>query len=333
MARPRGAQYGVPAAHMWTEILLVLRDIALAYVFLNIAAFVCNRCLRLPFRPRSDFTSEGTLLVVVAHQDDELIIAGGAMARTLYKGGDVHVVYTVDGVTRHPSLTEGEAQKRIARRESESLACLADLGIPRQNAHFLRYENEEGLTKLSNVDRAVNQVAQLIEELDPYGVVTSAFEGGHPDHDMTHFIVSRAAQAAGFALDRVFEAPEYNRFYRRGYFLRKLNEVLLIKFGAPPRFLPSTTPSFALDMSRGEIARKRSLFRHFKTQKPRRLTRRFGFPDQFRLFSRPDYAKGPYDPRDSLRYRLVGPWRHNRRNERRWFEVQASLTSTAGVVC
>jgi hypothetical protein len=238
-----------------------------------------------------------------------LIIAGGAIARTLEKGGAVHVAYTADGVTRDPSLTEDEVQKQIAGREEESLACLADLGIPRRNAHFLRYENEEGLTEPSNVDRAAGQVARLISELQPYAVLTSAFEGGHSDHDATHFIVSRAAEASRFTLDRVFEAPEYSRFYLRSYLIRRLNEILLIKFGTPPRLLPSTTPSFALDMSREEIARKRRLLGHFKTQKPRRLTRHFGFPDQFRLFSKVDYLKGPFDPRDSLRYRFISRWR------------------------
>jgi len=51
---------------MRTEILLVLGDITPAYVLLNIAAFVCNRYLRLPFRPRSDFTSGETLKYVFA---------------------------------------------------------------------------------------------------------------------------------------------------------------------------------------------------------------------------------------------------------------------------
>jgi len=293
--------------NVWQDIVWVLAGVAAVYTLANAAAFLFN--LR-PLRPRKDITSGDTLLIVVAHQDDEAIIAGGAMARTLDKGGNVHVVYTADGVTRGPSLTEDAARARIARRESESLACLADLGIPGENAHFLRYENQEGLTEPPNVMRAVDYVAELIKELEPYAILTSAFEGGHCDHDMTHFIVSRAAETARFPFERVFEAPEYNRYYLREYLLRKLNDILFVKVNLPPRFLPPVSPSFALDMSRGEIARKRRLFGHFATQKPQRLAARFGFPDQFRPLSRPDYAKGPYDPRESLRYRFVDRWKH-----------------------
>ncbi len=289
---------------MPTEIVVALWGFAVAWLIANLAVLVHNRLL---FCRRGDFTSGGSLLVVVAHQDDEIIVAGGAMLKTLAKGGEVHVIFTVDGVTRDPSLTHDAVRRRIESRERESLNALADLGIPERNAHFLRYENEQGLRQPANAVEAIDKVSRLIRELDPYAIVTCTFEGSHCDHDLTNFIVARAVEEAGFPREKVFEAPEYNRFYLREYLERKMNHFLLVRFRMPPRFLPGADPGRALAMSREELSRKRSLFRHFKTQEPERLATRFDFPDQFRALCSYDYAKGPFKPSASLRYRL-GSW-------------------------
>ena len=265
-----------------------------AWVALNVAAFAHNRRL---FPRRADFTPDGPLLVVVAHQDDELICAGGAMLRTAAKGGKVHVVYLTDGAVPDSAVS-------VEMREREALNCLAEFGAA---AHFLRYENERGLQAAENVAGAIGKVADLMREINPHTVVTSAFEGGHSDHDMTNCIVARAAAIAGIPRARVFEAPEYNRYYLREYLLRKLNHVVLIRFDWPPRFLPGGEPGFTLDLSQAECMRKRALFRHFESQSPERLVKRFGFPDQFRVLPAHDYAKGPFDPKKSLRCRL-GFW-------------------------
>lgn len=265
-----------------------------AWLALNLVAFVRNRRL---FPRRVDFTSGGNLLVVVAHQDDELICAGGAMLRTAAKGGQVYVVYVTDGAVPGSTVS-------VETREREALNCLAEVGA---HAHFLRYENECGLQVAQNVAGAVGKVAELMRTINPYAVVTSGFEGGHSDHDMTNFIVARASALAGIPRERVFEAPEYNRYYLREYVLRKMNHFVLVPFLWPPRFVPGGDSGFALDLSVEELARKRALFRHFESQSPGRLIKRFGFPDQFRVLPARDYAKGPFDPKKSLRCRL-GFW-------------------------
>jgi len=173
--------------------------------------------------------------------------------------------------------------------------------------HFLRYENEQGLQIPGNAIEAVAEVAHLIRDIGPYAIITSAFEGGHCDHDMTNYIVARAAETAGFPRERVFEAAEYSRYYLRDYLLRKINHLVLVRFLLPPRFLPGAEPGFALELSREELSRKRSLFRHFKTQSPERLVKRFGFPDQFRVLRAYDYSMGPFHPAASRRYRF-GFW-------------------------
>ncbi len=230
------------------------------WLLANSAALLRNRFL---FPRRRDVTSARTLLVVVAHQDDEVICAGGAMLKTIAKGGNVHVVYTVDGAPPNPDMTEDLLRERIAAREQESINCLADLGIPKQNAHFLRYLSERGLHSPANAMKAIAEISQLIRQLEPYAIVTSAFEGGHCDHDMTNFIVARAAEQPAFPRDRVFEAPEYNRYYLREYLMRKANHFLLFQFKLPPRFLPANDTGFALDLSADELQRKKSLYRHF----------------------------------------------------------------------
>ncbi len=78
------------------------------------------------------------LLVVAPHPDDEVLAAGGLMARILRQPGTVHVVVATDGEagvnrTRAPDL--GDARRGETRR------ALADLGLAPADVEFLGYAN------------------------------------------------------------------------------------------------------------------------------------------------------------------------------------------------
>src|SRR5437773_5875662 len=78
------------------------------------------------------------LLVVAPHPDDEVLAAGGLMARILRQPGTVHVVVATDGEagvnrTRAPDL--GDARRGETRR------ALADLGLAPADVEFMGYAN------------------------------------------------------------------------------------------------------------------------------------------------------------------------------------------------
>jgi len=270
-----------------------------AYVALNLSIYFARMAY---FKPTADYTPNGDLLVVVAHQDDETIVAGGAIQRTICKGGDVHVVYTVDGVNHNPNLSAEELEKKIVKRETQAVAALAMCKVPTDHIHFLRYENEEGLKESGNVMQTVDWLIEKICDLEPCAIITCSYEGGHVDHDMTNYIVANAARLAGFPHSQVFEAPEYNRYYLRDSLTKFANRLLAIKLPNPPRFIPADSKGYFLEMTPRELAQKRAMFEAFEDWDPPSLIRAWGFPDQFRVLPEYDYASGPYDRTKTVRH-------------------------------
>ncbi len=291
---------------MWAEpcrvLVLTSAGCAAAYLALTLCAFVRNRFLP---RKRLDFTRAERLLIVAAHQDDETIIAGGTMMKTLAKGGEVHVVYTTDGAVKRRLGPGAAVQNCVLQREREARACLTSIGVPEVNISFLRYACETGLQEPDNVAAAINIVARHIERLQPGRIVAAAFEGGHCDHDISNYIVAKAAGIAGYPRERVFEAPEYNRYHLSEPILRRLNRVLWVKFELRPRFLFGHGGAMTLAMSRKELESKRVMFTHFASQDSGALATRFGFADQVRPLPPYRYAEAPFNPARCPRHRLV----------------------------
>ena len=95
-------------------------------------------------------TSSVRLLVVAPHPDDEVLAAGGLIARVAAAGGRVRIVYLTDG-EGYPAGVE--AEERVRRpsstnyleygrmRQEEARAALSTLGVDAQNLTFLGFPN------------------------------------------------------------------------------------------------------------------------------------------------------------------------------------------------
>lgn len=273
-----------------------------AYAALNAAAAVWNRFFALP--QRRAFPDVSRLLVVAPHQDDEAIMAGGLMARLAGRGAEIRVIMVTDGVTVRPGGDEARQNERRQTRYGETVAALASLGVGPGKITFLGIPAEDGLRDPVRVRQAIEAVAGAMMELRPDAVIAPAFEAGHPDHDATNYVVSRAARQAGVSADRLYEACEYNGYFLSSSVFARLNPLMLVRFLVAPRFIPGRNAAMQLDMSAAELARKRALLRHYRSQKPDVLVTLFGFPDQFRVMEAHDYSRGPYDPAQTMRGRL-----------------------------
>jgi len=139
-----------------------------------------------------DLAGAGCPLIVAPHPDDEVLGAGGLLARL---GGEL--VAVTDGEASHPGSTVLAAGRLAGLRRAETAEALAALGRPGTVVHHL-----------AQPDGAVDEpllTGQLAELLRPGRWCVATWRGdGHPDHEA----VGRAAAAAcGATGARLVEYP------------------------------------------------------------------------------------------------------------------------------
>jgi len=175
-------------------------------------------------------TTATRLLIVSPHPDDGALGAGGLVARVVAAGGSVRVVQMTSGDafaegvkkadhTDRPTAEEYREYGR--RREHETIAAMATLGVPALHITFLGFP-DDGLCLLASaysatdfespytqrtspprVERLMHDVEyrgrDIVRELEtivarfkPTIVVLPAPSDEHPDHCSTHRFVTRA---------------------------------------------------------------------------------------------------------------------------------------------
>jgi LmbE family N-acetylglucosaminyl deacetylase len=119
--------------------------------------------------------------IVVAHPDDETIGLGAQLARFR----DLLLVHVTDGAPR--GRPDAAAYAATRRRELEAVLDLS--GIARHRAVSLGVADQAASFHLAPI---VRRLAGLFATFRPEGVLTHAYEGGHPDHDAACFAVHAA---------------------------------------------------------------------------------------------------------------------------------------------
>jgi len=192
-----------------------------------------------------------TILVVLAHPDDESFGMGGTIAHYAQEGVDVHLICATGGEngTVDPEFLENHSS--IADLRADELACAAKrLGLASVIMGGYRDSGMPGSAANNHPDALVNQpleavaskIAQHIRELRPQVVITHDPIGGykHPDHIAVHKATVRAFHMAGDpGIDLGDSLPPYQPkklYYRiipKGWlkFMLKISPYL----GANPR--------------------------------------------------------------------------------------------------
>ncbi|MEO8227126.1 MAG: PIG-L family deacetylase [Gemmatimonadota bacterium] len=162
------------------------------------------------------------ILVVVAHPDDEILIAP-LISSYSRRGVLVQVVIATRGDRGDPRAGASISGDELAQVRAEEARCSARaLGAePPLILHFLDSEmgqpSQPPWQKLSEVTEALEKV---LEDTHPDAVITFGPEGayGHPDHRLVGSIVTELIQRgargtttrlfyAGFPRDRLAKAP------------------------------------------------------------------------------------------------------------------------------
>lgn len=140
-------------------------------------------------------------LILAAHQDDESLGCGILLQRAK----EAVVVFATNGAPRNEYFWKafGSRENYAAVRAKETEAALA-LVNARQ---FTLGEIADQELYLHLAD-AMTVLQRIIADTKPSALLTSAYEGGHPDHDCCAFLASFAGAKNGIP---VWEFPLYHR--------------------------------------------------------------------------------------------------------------------------
>jgi LmbE family N-acetylglucosaminyl deacetylase len=146
-------------------------------------------------------------LLVVAHPDDEVLGAGIWMHR--HGRFDCHILHLTDGSPRDAEDARSAGfetrESYAAARRLELRSALELIGVPGKNCHEAGVVDKEAYLHLGELREVVRSV---VDEVEPSIVLTSAYEGGHPDHDAAAFAVAGVRER--YPGLRVLEFPLYH---------------------------------------------------------------------------------------------------------------------------
>ena len=260
----------------WVIFLCMLAGTSVGY-------FVC--------RPRVWKEAPTDVLILVAHQDDCVVLAGEYALWALTAGKSVRVVYLTCGA-------DIPGSPKAVMRNKEAIAVWRSAGVTESHLHFLDYGRSplSGTSVLSDPGRleATARIARLVREANPGTAVFLPAAGeSHADHREIRRIGLRALNESGRRDLVVLEAPEYNPYLS---FVRSppkafqylVKSVPLVRRFARyfhrsgfPGFVHGSHAYRLLDA--GEIHQEKlKMLRGFVSEGGELLVRHFGWRNQFR---------------------------------------------------
>ncbi len=144
-----------------------------------------------------------TLLVILAHPDDESFGPGGTLAKYAHTGSAVHYLCGTRGESGTVDADKLNGYADVATLRTDELLCASKvLGLA--GVHFLGYRdsgmdgtNDNALADtlhMAPLDEVAQRIIGYIEKLQPDAILThDQFGGyGHPDHIKLHKAAMRA---------------------------------------------------------------------------------------------------------------------------------------------
>lgn len=246
-------------------------------------------------RPRIDDSVPADLVILAAHPDDCVIVAGEYAQVTIQGRRSVRVVY----------LTCGSSDSRDARaqqRRRESIDAWSLLGVPESCLTFLDYPHTDPNTGSTLTDtmraEAEQRLIPIFQDLPPNTRMFLPAQGEtHVDHRALRSIALRALQASRRPDVQTIESPEYNPYLSlarapgRSIMYLLASMPLLARLLDRRRFVPPPTffegpPGLILPPSHERIEMKIRMLRCFTSENENDLlVRTFGFPDHYRVFN------------------------------------------------
>jgi len=259
-------------------------------------------------RPRVITAPPVAALILAAHPDDCVILAGAYAIRAREEGRRVQVAY----------LTCGAPDADLPRakiRKQESIAAWGMLSVPAEDVLFFNLPEHPlaGPSSWTDADREGARVwiHDLLKNMPHQGAVLLPAAGeAHIDHRGLRKIALEAWQRAERPDLLFLEGPEYNDFIS---ILQAPEKALLVMLGGIPglsRLLrgrqPAWTgfasggPYWTLPASRSRLEQRRELLRAFVSENGDLLVRLFGWFERYRPVTDPARGLAAEPPRGYL---------------------------------
>ncbi len=239
--------------------------------------------------PATLFTGDLRHLFVFAHQDDDLPYAG--LLQRAREHAQVAWVTNGDGLA--PAAGMG-LEEYAELRQGEAVAAMRMLGYDRGQLHFLGHSElffyplfidlkqarDDDSVPGPVRDRAIGAARAIQAALRPLieaadVVWTLAWQGGHPEHDLTHYFTIQTVREVEAATGRtipVYELPAYE-----------------LTVAVPLRFAPwHLGERHRISLTPAEMKRKEAAFTAYRSQAElttlfRRLINLYGLISALRL--------------------------------------------------
>jgi hypothetical protein len=231
------------------------------------------------------------VLILAAHQDDCVIMAGEYAIEAAKAGREVRVVY----------LTCGDREvgsERARKRMQEAIAAWKGVGVEETKLECLGLVNSSmggpSLVKAEELEAARLRLAQITRAAPrEAAVIIPAAGEAHHDHRMLRRVALEALRNSGRTDLMLLETPEYNAYYSlwhsplrglaylgrcvpvMGRFVggRAYNSAGFVHGGA----------GFVLRPDAQRQQRRNEMLAAFESEDPQKLIRLFGEPATFRL--------------------------------------------------
>jgi LmbE family N-acetylglucosaminyl deacetylase len=242
------------------------------------------------------------VLILAAHQDDCVIMAGEYAIIAKEAGRQVRVVYLTNG----DSGNVDSSSERARIRNQEAAAAWGSIGVAAIENLGLPAASIVGPTKINGQQTAgaIEAIAQIIRAV-PGGTAVFIPAAGetHPDHQLLREISLQALRSVQRSDLAMFEAPEYNPYVSLARMPLKALEYIAKGIPRVRRWVcevqlrrlpsagfPSGTRPYVLPPDSDRLERKRRLLSQFESEGGERLVRLFGNPDLFRRIHDVDHA-------------------------------------------
>ncbi|MFP4523125.1 MAG: PIG-L deacetylase family protein [Candidatus Woesearchaeota archaeon] len=184
--------------------------------------------------------SSSTILVIVAHSDDQILGPGGTLAKYASQGKDVHTIILSYGEMSHPHL-----KKKVIASMRVKEAREADKVIGGKGVTFFGLDEGKFRTQAKE-HSVVLKLQDIFLHLQPAKIFTHSSSESHPDHVAVNNLVLQA----------------YDELYAKGLFSCAVYSFGLYGFS----FKSKQHLKLVVNISRS-FSKKRQAIKVFKSQK------------------------------------------------------------------